>query len=129
MDVILVGAGRKPLTDGLGIESVGIEMSRQGIVVNDYLQTSVPNIYAIGDVNGKAPLAHAASHMGIVAVENAMGHTVKMDYRAIPAPIYTVPEVGWVGLTEAQAREQGYDVVTGKFPFRPLGRAMANACW
>lgn len=125
VDVILVGAGRKPLTDGLGLESVGVEVARQGIVVNDYLQTTVPSIYAIGDVTGKAPLAHAASHMGIVAVENAMGHQIKMDYKAIPAPIYTVPEVAWVGLTEDQAREQGYDVVTGKFPFRPLGRAMA----
>ena len=125
VDVILVGTGRKPLIDGLGLESVGVEVARQGIVVNDYLQTTVPSIYAIGDVTGKAPLAHAASHMGIVAVENAMGHQIKMDYKAIPAPIYTVPEVAWVGLTEDQAREQGYDVVTGKFPFRPLGRAMA----
>ena len=70
-------------------------------------------------------LAHLASHMGIVAAENAMGHCVKMDYRAVPAPIYTSPEVACVGLSEEEAREQGYDVLTGRFPFRPLGRAMA----
>lgn len=124
-EVVLVGAGRKAFYEGLGLEGVGVVTSRKGIEVNDYLQTSVPNIYAIGDVTGKQLLAHLASHMGIVAAENAMGHTVKMDYRAVPGPIYTSPEVAMVGLTEEQAREQGYDVVTGRFPFRPLGRAMA----
>ncbi len=124
-EVVLVGAGRKPFFEGLGLEAVGVTTSRKGVEVNDYLQTNIPNIYAIGDVAGKQLLAHLASHMGIVAAENAMGHTVKMDYRAVPGPIYTVPEVAMVGLSEEQAREQGYDVITGRFPFRPLGRAMA----
>ncbi len=124
-EVVLVGAGRKAFYEDLGLEAVGVTTSRKGIEVNDYLQSSVPNIYAIGDVTGKQLLAHLASHMGIVAAENAMGHPVKMDYRAVPGPIYTVPEVAMVGLTEEQAREQGYDVITGRFPFRPLGRAMA----
>lgn len=124
-DVVLVGAGRKAYYEGLGLESVGVTTSRRGIEVDDYLRTNIPSIYAIGDVTGKQLLAHLASHMGIVAAENAMGHTVKMDYRAVPAPIYTVPEVASVGLSEEEARAQGYDVQTGRFPFRPLGRAMA----
>lgn len=124
-EVVLVGAGRKAYFEGLGLEQIGVVTNRRGVEVNDYLQTSVPNIYAIGDVAGKQLLAHLASHMGIVAAENAMGHTVKMDYRAVPGPIYTVPEVAMVGLTEEQAKEQGYDVMTGRFAFRPLGRAMA----
>jgi len=131
VDVVLVGAGRKPLTEGLNLEKVGVQvvaegpMTKRGVVVNDYLQTTVPNIYAIGDITGRMLLAHLGSHMGIVASENAMGHKVKMDYRAVPAPIYTSPELASVGLTEDEARAQGYDVMTGRFPFRPLGRAMA----
>lgn len=125
VEVVLVGAGRKAYVDSLGLEAVGVKVQKPGIEVDEYLRTSVPNIYAIGDVTGKMMLAHLGSHQGIVAVENAMGHQVKMDYRAVPAPIYTVPEVAWVGLTEEEARAQNYDVMTGKFPFRPLGRAMA----
>ena len=124
-DVVLVATGRIPAFEGLGLEAVGVKAGRGGIEVNEYLQTSVPNIYAIGDVTGKLLLAHLGSHQGIVAAENAMGHQVKMDYRAVPAPIYTVPEVASVGLSEEEARERGYDVITGRFPFRPLGRAMA----
>jgi dihydrolipoamide dehydrogenase len=131
VDVVLVGAGRKPYFEGLNLEAAGVKvvtegpLSRRGVVVDDHLQTSQSNIYAIGDVTGKQLLAHLASHMGIVAAENAMGHCVKMDYRAVPAPIYTSPEVASVGLSEEEARAQGYDVMTGRFPFRPLGRAMA----
>jgi dihydrolipoamide dehydrogenase len=124
-EVVLVGAGRKAYYEGLGLEGLGVSISRRGVEVNDYLQTTVPSIYAIGDVTGKMLLAHLASHMGIVAAENIMGHPVKMDYRAVPAPIYTSPEVASVGLSEEEAREQGYDVITGRFPLRPLGRAMA----
>ena len=130
-DIVLCGAGRKPFFEGLGLETVGVNveaegpMTKRGVVVNEFLQTSVPNIYAIGDVTGKLLLAHLGSHMGIVAAENIMGHPVKMDYRSVPAPIYTSPEVASVGLTEEEARAAGNDVLTGRFPFRPLGRAMA----
>ena len=130
-DIVLMGAGRKPYFEGLGLEAAGVEtvsegpLSRRGVVVDDYLQTSASNIYAIGDLTGKMMLAHLASHMGITAAENIMGHSHKMDYHSVPAPIYTSPEVASVGLTEEQARETGYDVQTGRFPFRPLGRAMA----
>jgi dihydrolipoamide dehydrogenase len=131
VDVVLVGAGRKPYFEGLNLEAAGVKtvtegpLSRRGVIVDEHLQTSQPNIYAIGDATGKQLLAHLASHMGIVAAENAMGHCVKMDYRAVPAPIYTSPEVASVGLSEEEAKAQGYDVMTGRFPFRPLGRAMA----
>ena len=123
--IVLVGAGRIALTDNLGLEKVGVEFTRKGIEVNDHMMTNIPGIYAIGDVTGKLPLAHVASHQGIVAAENAMGHDATMDYHAIPSPVFTEPEMAWVGMNEKEARDAGYDVVTGRFPFRPLGKAIA----
>lgn len=124
-DVVLVGVGRRPVTRDTGVEAVGVEVTRQGITVNERMETSVPGIYAIGDVTGKFQLAHVASHQGIVAAENAMGHPATMSYRAVPSPVFTEPELATVGMTEKQAREAGYDVAIGTFPFRPLGKAMA----
>ena len=124
-DVVLVATGRRANHDGLNLEAAGVKVGKRGVEVDEYNQTNIPGIYAIGDITGKLMLAHVASHMGIVAVENAMGHSVKMDFRAVPGPIYTNPEVATVGLSEEEAREKGYDVMTGRFPFRPLGRAMA----
>ncbi len=124
-DVVLVGAGRRPVIKDLGLEGAGVEVTRTGITVDDRLRTNVPSIYAIGDVTGKMLLAHLASHQGVVAAENAMGHDATMDYRAVPAPVFTEPEFCSVGLSESAAREAGHDVVVGKFPFRPLGKAMA----
>jgi len=124
-NVILVGVGRRPLVGDLGLESVGVEVTRQGVAVNERMETAVPGVYAIGDVTGKYLLAHVASHQGIVAAENAMGHPATMSYRAIPSPVFTEPEVATVGLTEKQAVEQGHDVAVGTFPFRPLGKAIA----
>ena len=124
-DVVLVGAGRRPVTAGLGLEAVGVTVEKNRIPVDDFLRTNIPSIYAIGDVTGKMLLAHLASHQGVAAAENAMGHETKMDYRAVPSPVFTEPELATVGLSEKEAREAGYDVVCGKFPFRPLGKAMA----
>ncbi len=124
-EVVLVGVGRRPVLAGLGLEAVGVEFTKAGVTVNERMETSVPGIYAIGDLTGKFPLAHVASHQGIVAAENAMGHASKMSYRAVPAPVFTEPELATVGMTEAQAREAGHDVIVGTFPFRPLGKAMA----
>lgn len=124
-EVVLLGAGRKPVVHNIGLEDVGVEFSARGIVVDDTMRTNVPSIYAIGDVTGKLLLAHVASHQGVVAAENCMDHPATMDYKCIPSPIFTEPEMSWVGLSEKQAREAGYDVVCGKFPFRPLGKAMA----
>jgi dihydrolipoamide dehydrogenase len=125
-DAILVGVGRRALLDEVGLDVVGIETDRRGIVVNEKMETSVGGIFAIGDVvSGGYALAHVASHQGVVASENCMGHESKMDYRAVPSPIFTEPEMATTGLSEKQAQEAGYDVVVGKFPFRPLGKAMA----
>ncbi len=124
-DVVLVAVGRKAVLDGLGLETVNVKTHEKGIAVNDKMETSVPGIYAIGDVTGRIQLAHVASMEGIVAASNAMGRERRMDYRAVPSCVYTVPEVASVGLTEKQAREKGYDVRVGKYAFRGLGKALA----
>jgi dihydrolipoamide dehydrogenase len=127
-DAVLVATGRTPYTDGLGLENIGIEpgspKGRRAIAVNDKMQTSVPNVFAIGDVVGSG-LAHTAKAEGEVAAEIICGHAASMSYKAIPSCIYTEPEVASVGLTEAQAKEQGFEVKTGRFDFRTLAKAMA----
>ncbi len=125
VQVVLIGVGRKPNVEGIGLETVGIQMNKRWVAVDEYMRTNIPNIYAIGDITGIAPLAHVASMQGIVAAENCFGAERRMDHRAIPNVVYTVPEVAGVGLTEQQAREQGYEVRIGRFPPRILGRAMA----
>lgn len=127
VEVILLGVGRKAMTDEMNLEKIGIKLHRRGIeVVDDTLQTHVPNIYAIGDVIGKSMLAHVASMEGIYAVTNAFkGEARKIDYKAIPNCVYTVPEVASVGLTQAEAEAQGHEVVVGRANFRIFGKAMA----
>ena len=125
-DVVLIATGRWPYTDGLGLENVGITLERRAIPVNNQMQTRATNIYAIGDVVPGLQLAHVASKEGEVAVETMAGHKAKMDYSVVPSCVYTHPEVSWVGLTEAEAREEHKDVRIGKFPFRALGRAVAS---
>lgn len=128
VDVVLLGVGRKAMTDNMGLEKVGIKLHKRGVeVVDDTLRTHVPNIYAIGDVTGRIQLAHVASAEGIHVVQNIVRGTQKLfDYKVIPNVTYTSPEVASVGLTEAEAKTQGYDVQVGKFNFRPLGKAMAT---
>lgn len=126
-DVVLVAVGRRSFTDNQNLEKIGVKLHRAGVEVDDEMKTSVPNIYAIGDVTGRVQLAHVASYEGSIASENIVkGAHRKADYRAIPNCIYTIPEVASVGLTEGQAKEQGYEVIVGKFAFRPLGKAMAS---
>lgn len=123
---ILMSVGRTPNTDGLGLEGLGIRMNRRAIAVDTDMQTSIPGIYAIGDVNGRSMLAHTASMEGIIAVKNILGYKTRLDYEKIPACIYTQPEVASVGLTETQARQK-YGVVTvGKFPLAANGKAMTQ---
>lgn len=127
VDVVLLGVGRKANTENMNLEKIGVKLHRRGVqVIDGTMRTDVPNIWAIGDVTGQVQLAHVASNEGIVAVTNAIqgtSHTV--DYKCIPNCVYTVPEVASVGLTEAQAKEQGYDVIVGKANFRIFGKAMA----
>ncbi|WP_263248747.1 dihydrolipoyl dehydrogenase [Saccharopolyspora rosea] len=123
-DVVLVGVGRKPNTAQLDLDKAGVATDQRGFVtVDEALRTNVEHVYAIGDVTGKALLAHVASHQGIVAAETIAGHHASIDYNVIPAATFTHPEIASVGLTEAQATEAGHEVVTAKFPFAALGRA------
>jgi dihydrolipoamide dehydrogenase len=122
---VLVATGRKPVLDGLGHEAVGVKMNGRFVAVDEYMRTSVPNIYAIGDVTASPALAHVASREGILAVDHIAGrHVQTINYLAVPNCTYSHPEVASVGLTERAAREKGYDVRIGKFPFSALGKAM-----
>lgn len=126
VDKMLVCIGRKPNTADLGLETIGLSMDAKGWVdANDRMETSVPGVYAIGDILGPAKimLAHVASTEGQVAAENAVGGNRTMDYRVVPGGIFTTPEVANVGLSEAQARKQGYDVRADSVLFRTLGKA------
>jgi len=123
-DLILVAVGRRPNVENLGLDVAGVRVERTGIPVNLQMETNVPGVYAVGDVTGVAPLAHVAMQGGEVAVENALGHPAKLDLKTVPWSVYTDPEVAGVGLTEAQAREAGYDVVAGRFPLNANGKAL-----
>jgi dihydrolipoamide dehydrogenase len=125
-DLMLVATGRGPVTQGLGLEEIGVELDpKKGIAADEHRRTTVPNVYAVGDCAGYWQLAHTAFREGEVAAENATGHGAVVDNRGVPRPIYTDPEIAGVGLTEREAREQyGDEVVTGRFPFSVNGRAM-----
>ncbi len=127
-EYVLVAVGVQPNTENLGLEAIGIQRSERGhIQVNEWYQTNVEGYYAIGDVLATPALAHVASHEGIICVEKIAGEEVRpMDYRRVPACTYCQPEIASVGLTEAAARQQGYDVRVGKFPFTASGKARAE---
>jgi dihydrolipoamide dehydrogenase len=124
-EVLLVAVGRKPVTEGLGFEAQGVALERGYVKVNEWMQSSVPHVYAIGDVVPTPWLAHVASAEGILAVEHMAAYegARPVNYDLVPSCTYCEPEVGSVGLTEAKAKERGYDVQVGKFPFSALGKA------
>lgn len=123
---VLVSIGRAFNSDGIGLEAVGIDKGNRGeIIVNEKMETNVPNVYAIGDVTGGILLAHVASKEGVIAAENASGASNNIDYSVVPAAIFTSPEIASVGLREYQAMEKGIKVRTGHFQFRALGKAHA----
>lgn len=125
-DKILVAAGRKPLTAGLGLEELGVQLDTTGrIVVNEEFQTTAAGIYAIGDLVPGPMLAHKASEEGVVAVERMAGHAAVMEYGYIPGVVYTWPEAASVGKTEEQLKEEGTAYTTGRFNFMGNGRARA----
>ncbi|SNR38315.1 dihydrolipoyl dehydrogenase [Lutibacter flavus] len=125
-DIVLSAVGIKSNIENLGLEDVGIVTDRDKILVNDFYQTNIPGYYAIGDVVPGPALAHVASAEGITCVEKLAGlHTEKVDYGNVPGCTYATPEIASVGLTEVQAKEQGYDLKVGKFPFSASGKAKA----
>jgi dihydrolipoamide dehydrogenase len=126
-DRVLVAVGRRPISEGLGLEEVGVKLERGFIPVDKRLRTNVPGIYAIGDVAGQPMLAHKASREAEVVAEVIAGHKAEFDARCIPAVIFSDPEVASAGITADEAKQRGREVKVGKFPFSVLGRAIANA--
>jgi len=122
----LVAIGFRPNSKGLGLEEVGVKISERGFVeIDEKMATNVPGIWAIGDVTGKLMLAHVGSAMGIICAENIAGHeTITLDYEMMPRATYCQPQVASFGLTEAQAKERGYAVKIGRFPFQANGKAL-----
>lgn len=125
-DYCLVAVGRSPYTDGLGLEAIGVQMDGKKIAVNDHLETSVPGIFAIGDVVRGAMLAHKAEEEGTLVAEYIAGQKPHINYNLIPGVCYTWPEAASVGATEQELKTKGTAYKVGKFPFRALGRARAS---
>lgn len=122
---VLIAVGRRPFMDGLGLESAGINTERGRVVVDKKMQTNVSGIYAAGDITGGKLLAYKASAEGIIAAENAVKNEGReIDYNAIPSCIFTEPEVASVGMSDSEAKAQGYSVRVGKFPFAASGKAI-----
>ncbi len=125
-DLLLCSIGRKPVTDGLKLENAGLKTNERGFIeADDYCRTKVATIYAIGDVTGKIQLAHYATAQGIAAAENACSAKLHKHDTLVPNVIFTMPEIGTVGLSEDEAKKQGRQVKTGKFRFAGLGRSIA----
>lgn len=124
-DVVLVAVGRRPITQGLAIEKSGVKIEKGFIVVDERMQTSVPGIYACGDVVGQPMLAHKSSHEGELIAEIIAGKNRINDARTIPAVVFTEPEIATAGMSKSEAEAKGHKVTEGKFPFSVSGRAMA----
>lgn len=126
-DLALVAVGRRVNSSGLALEKAGVKTGKKDeILVNEKMQTNVPGIYAIGDVTGEFLLAHVASHQGLIAAANISGQEVDMHYNAVPAVIFTNPEIATVGMTLEQAKEVGRNAIIGAFPFQALGKSVAT---
>jgi len=122
----LVAIGFKPNGRGLGLEEVGVQLSERGAVeIDERMATNIPGIWAVGDVTAKLMLAHVGSAQGIICAENIAGEeTITLDYEMMPRAVYCQPQVATFGITEAQAKERGYEVKVGRFPFQPNGKAL-----
>ena len=126
-DRVLISVGRRPNSENLGLEAVGVKTEKGFVVVDRRLRTNVPGIYAIGDVAGQPMLAHKASKEAEVVAEVIAGRKSEMDVRCIPAVIFSDPEIATAGISAPEAEQQGRKIKVGKFPFAALGRAIANA--
>jgi dihydrolipoamide dehydrogenase len=126
-DVVLVAVGREPVSDTLDLAAAGVETDDHGFVETDEQgRTTVDSIFAVGDVTGEPMLAHVGSKEGIVAAEAIAGEPAALDYQAYPAAVFTDPEIGTVGMTEAEASEAGFEPVVGQMPFNASGRALTT---
>ncbi|MDL2306223.1 dihydrolipoyl dehydrogenase [Bacteroides sp. OttesenSCG-928-D19] len=125
-DKILMSVGRRAVTQGIGLENIGVEVERNAVKVDDKMRTNVPNVFAAGDITGFSMLAHTASREGEVVVNNLTGHSDSMRYNAIPGVVYTNPEVAGVGLTEEQAQKEGIEYKIAKLPMAFAGRFVAE---
>jgi len=126
-DAVLVAIGREPVTGSLNLEALGLEPDEAGFIpTDDRAETATETIFAVGDVSGEPMLAHKATHEGIVAAEVVAGEPAALDFRSVPAAVFTDPEIGTVGLSEAEAAEQGFDPLTGMVPLRASGRALTT---
>ncbi|CDQ28202.1 Dihydrolipoyl dehydrogenase [Halobacillus karajensis] len=125
-DYVLVTVGRRPNTDEIGLEDLGLKMTDKGLIeIDKQCRTSIDNIYAIGDIVDGPPLAHKASYEGKIAAEAISGEKSEIDYLGIPAVVFSDPELASVGYTEQEAKDAGYDVKAAKFPFAANGRALS----
>lgn len=125
-EIALVSVGRTPNTNGIGLEKAGVLVQDNGLInVNEKMETNVPTIYAIGDISSKWWLAHVATHQGLIAASNASGHSMIMNYNAVPSVIFTYPEIATVGMSLEQALAKGYQATLGSFPFSALGKSQA----
>jgi dihydrolipoamide dehydrogenase len=125
-DVVLVAIGRRPYTEGLGLESVGVEPDKRGVIANDHFRTGTGGVWVIGDVTHGPMLAHKAEEDAVAAIENIAGKAGHVDYNLVPSVVYTAPEVAWVGQTEDQLKADGVAYKVGKFPFSANSRAKIN---
>jgi pyruvate/2-oxoglutarate dehydrogenase complex dihydrolipoamide dehydrogenase (E3) component len=126
-DALLVATGRQPRTQNMGLENIGITVTRQGIDVDEHLRTTVAGVYAAGDVTGIMPFTHAAAYQGRLAATNAMGKARKADYRVIPWAVFIDPPIAHIGLTEPQAREKhGDDIRVARLPLTAVDRAVID---
>ena len=123
-EIVLLSVGMKPNIDSF--KQLNLSMNKQGIQVNEQMQTSIPNVYAIGDITGKMMLAHAASAEGIVAVETIAGKKSKFSFDSVPSAVYGFPEIAWIGLTEKEAKEKKTDYKVSQFPLLANGRSLAE---
>jgi dihydrolipoamide dehydrogenase len=126
-DIVLSAVGITTNLEGIGLEEAGVKIEKGKVVVDDFYRTTVPGIFAIGDIVHGPSLAHVASAEGIICVEKMSGIEVDpLDYKNIPGCTYTTPEIASCGLTEVAAREAGYDIKVGKFPYTASGKASAS---
>ncbi|MCE5293904.1 MAG: dihydrolipoyl dehydrogenase [Chlamydiales bacterium] len=121
----LIAIGRSLNSDKLGLDKAGVKVEKGAIVVDDTMKTSAKGIWAIGDVTGKSLYAHVATHQGIVAADNILGHTARMNYDAVPGVIFTIPEIGSCGMTLEEAKKRGFQAKLASYPFQALGKAQA----